>query len=65
MAEKIEVDLEVKSNLEPTIQNLRELKNQLKQTAAGSSEFNKISAQIRDMDDQKINHHILGYYFDF
>jgi hypothetical protein len=51
MAEKIEVDLEVKSNLEPTIQNLRELKNQLKQTAAGSSEFNKISAQIRDMDD--------------
>jgi DNA segregation ATPase FtsK/SpoIIIE-like protein len=51
MAEKIEVDLEVKSNLEPTIKNLRELKNQLKQTAAGSSEFNKISAQIRDMDD--------------
>jgi len=51
MAEKIEVDLEVKNNLEPTIQNLRELKNQLKQTAAGSSEFNKISAQIRDMDD--------------
>jgi chromosome segregation ATPase len=51
MAEKIEVDLEVKSNLEPTIQNLRELKKQLKETAAGSSEFNKISAQIRDMDD--------------
>jgi hypothetical protein len=51
MAEKIEVDLEVKNNLEPTIRNLRELKNELKQTAAGSSEFNRISAQIRDMDD--------------
>ena len=51
MAEKIEVDLEVKNNLEPTIRNLRELKNELKQTAAGSAEFNRISAQIRDMDD--------------
>ena len=51
MAEKIEVDLEVNSNLEPTIANLKALKKQLKETAAGSSEFNKISAAIRDMDD--------------
>jgi hypothetical protein len=51
MAEKIEVDLEVNSNLEPTIANLKLLKKQLKETAAGSADFNKISAQIRDMDD--------------
>ena len=51
MAEKIEVDLEVNSNLEPTIANLKLLKKQLKETAAGSAEFNKISAAIRDMDD--------------
>jgi hypothetical protein len=51
MAEKIEVDLEVNSNLEPTIANLKALKKQLKETAAGSADFNKISAQIRDMDD--------------
>lgn len=51
MAEKVQIDLEVNSNLEPTIANLKALKKQLKETAAGSAEFNKISAQIRDMDD--------------
>jgi hypothetical protein len=51
MAEKVVVDLEVISNLEPTIANLKALKKQLKDTAAGSAEFNKISAAIRDMDD--------------
>ena len=51
MAEKIVVDLEVNSNLEPTIANLKALKKQIKETAAGSAEFNKLSAQIRDMDD--------------
>ena len=51
MAEKIVVDLEVNSNLEPTIANLKALKKQLKETAAGSADFNKLSAQIRDMDD--------------
>jgi metal-dependent amidase/aminoacylase/carboxypeptidase family protein len=48
---KVEVDIEVKGNLEPTIQNLRKLKQQLRETAAGTAEFDKISAQIRDMDD--------------
>jgi hypothetical protein len=42
MAEKVEIDLEVNSNLEPTIANLKALKKQLRETAAGSSEFNKI-----------------------
>lgn len=51
MAEKVEVDIEVNSNLEPTIANLKALKKQLRETAAGSAEFNKISAAIRDMDD--------------
>jgi hypothetical protein len=51
MAEKVEIDIEVNSNIEPTIANLKALKKQLKETAAGSAEFNKISAQIRDMDD--------------
>jgi hypothetical protein len=51
MAEKVEVDIEVNSNIEPTIANLKALKRQLKETAAGSADFNKLSAQIRDMDD--------------
>jgi hypothetical protein len=51
MAKTVEVDLEVKSNLEPTIKNLRELKKQLRETAAGSKEFDKLSASIRDMED--------------
>lgn len=51
MAEKKTIELEVKDNLEPTIKNLKLLKNQLKETAAGSKEFDKLSAQIRDLDD--------------
>jgi hypothetical protein len=52
MADKnIKVKVDVESNLEPTIANLKALKKQLKETAAGSADFNKISAQIRDMDD--------------
>ena len=51
MAEKVEVDIEINSNIEPTIANLKALKRQLKETAAGSADFNKLSAQIRDMDD--------------
>ena len=51
MVKTVEVDLEVKSNLEPTIKNLRLLKNQLKETAAGSKDFDKLSASIRDMED--------------
>jgi hypothetical protein len=51
MAEKVEVDIEVNSNLEPTIANLRELKKQLRLAAAGSAEFNRLSAAIRDTED--------------
>ena len=39
------------ANLTPTINNLKALKLQLKDTAVGSKEFDELSAQIRDMDD--------------
>jgi hypothetical protein len=51
MAKTIEVDLNIKNDIEPTIANLKALKRQLKETAAGSEEFNRLSAQIRDLDD--------------
>jgi hypothetical protein len=48
---KIEVDLDINSNIEPSLKQLRELKKQLREAAAGSAEFNKISEQIRDVED--------------
>jgi hypothetical protein len=48
---KIKLTVDVDANIEPTIANLKLLKKQLKETAAGSAEFNKIAQQIRDMDD--------------
>ena len=51
MAEKVEVDIEVNSNLEPSIKALKELKRQLKEAAAGSEEFKKISKNIKDVED--------------
>jgi len=51
MAKTVEVDLQVNDNLAPTIKNLKLLKAQLKETAAGSKEFDKLSASIRDMED--------------
>jgi hypothetical protein len=46
-----QIKIEVDTNLEPTINNLKALKKQLKETAAGTAEFNRLSAAIRDMDD--------------
>ena len=52
MAEKkVKVVVDVEADVAPTIANLKALKRQLKETAAGSADFNRISAQIRDMDD--------------
>jgi hypothetical protein len=51
MATEVEVDVNINNNIEPTIANLKRLKRQLKDTAAGSDEFNRLSAQIRDLDD--------------
>ena len=51
MAEKVEVDIEINSNIEPSIKALKQLKQQLKETAAGSEEFKKISKNIKDVED--------------
>lgn len=48
---KVKIKVDIDTNIEPTIANLKALKRQLKETAAGSADFNKISQQIRDMDD--------------
>ncbi len=51
MAEKVEVDIEVNSNIEPSIKALKELKKQLKEAAAGSAEFKQISKNIKEVED--------------
>jgi len=51
MAEKVEVDIEIKSNIEPSLKQLRELKKQLRETAAGSQEFINLQRQIDDVQD--------------
>lgn len=52
MAEKkVKVKVDVEANLAPTIANLKALKKELRETAAGSEDFKRISQQIRDMDD--------------
>jgi len=52
MAKKVEVEIDVQSNLGESIADLKELKKQLKQTAAGSDEFKKIFNQIDDLEDK-------------
>ena len=51
MAEKIEVEIDVQTNIEPSLAQLRELKKQLKETAAGSQEFINLQRQIDDVGD--------------
>ena len=52
MAEKkVKVKVDVETNAQASIAQLKELKKQLKETAAGSAEFKKIAAQIRDVED--------------
>lgn len=52
MAEKkVTVNIDINSDIEPTIANLKQLKKQLKETAAGSEEFKKTAQAIRDLDD--------------
>ncbi len=52
MAKTIEVDLQVNSNIEGSISQLKALKRQLKDTAAGSEEFKKLYNQIDDLEDK-------------
>ena len=52
MAEVVEIEIDVNSNLGESIADLKELKKQLKQTAAGSDEFKKLYGQIDDLEDK-------------
>jgi hypothetical protein len=49
MAKKVEI--EVETNIEPSLKALKELKKELRSTAAGSEDFKKISKQIKDVED--------------
>ena len=49
---KIEVDVDIDVNAEPSLKQLRELKKQLKETAAGSAEFKKLTNEIDDLEDK-------------
>ena len=51
MAKKVEIEIDVNSNVEASIKQLKELKKQLKEAAAGSAEFNQISQKIKDVED--------------
>jgi chemotaxis protein histidine kinase CheA len=50
-SKKVKVDIDITADVQPSIAGLKELKKQLKTAAAGSEEFNKLSAQIRDTED--------------
>jgi hypothetical protein len=52
MAEKVEIDIEVNSNVGSSIKDLKELKRQLKETAAGSAEFKRLANEIDDLEDK-------------
>jgi hypothetical protein len=51
MAEKITIDIDAKINAAESIKDLKELKKLLKETTAGSEDFKKLSAGIRELDD--------------
>lgn len=52
MAKTVEVDLQVNSNIQGSISELKALKRQLKDTAAGSAEFKALYNQIDDLEDK-------------
>jgi hypothetical protein len=49
---KVTVNLDINADIEPTIANLKQLKKQLKETAAGSEDFKKIYNTIDDLEDK-------------
>lgn len=48
---KVGVEVDVTTNVEPSLKQLRELKKQLKETAAGSEDFKRLVGEIDDMED--------------
>ena len=56
MADKtIKVKVDVETDVEPSLKALRELKKQLKDTAAGSAEFQALQRQIDDVQDSLVS----------
>ena len=51
MAKKVEVEIDVTTNVEPSIAELKRLKKQIKEVAAGSAEFADLQQQINDTED--------------
>ena len=49
---KIKVRVDVETNAANSIADLKELKKQLKETAAGSAEFKKLANEIDDLEDK-------------
>ena len=49
---KVTVEVDVETNLEPSIAQLKELKKQLKSAAAGSDEFKRLAKEIDDLEDK-------------
>jgi len=50
--EVVGVDINVKTNVEGSIGQLKALKKQLKDTAAGSEEFKRLTNEINDLEDK-------------
>jgi hypothetical protein len=49
---KVKIDIDVSTNVEPSIAGLKELKKQLKQAAAGSDDFKRLTGEIDDLEDK-------------
>ena len=55
MADKtVKVKIDVETDVEPSLKQLRELKKQLRDTAAGSQEFSVLQRQIDDVQDSLV-----------
>ena len=52
MAKKLEVEIDIKSNTKGSIAELKALKKELKETAAGSAEFKRLANEIDDLEDK-------------
>jgi hypothetical protein len=52
MAKKVEVEIDVTSNVGQSIADLKELKKQLKSAAAGSEDFKRLANEIDDLEDK-------------
>lgn len=49
---KIKVQVDIDTNVEQSIAGLKQLKKQLRETAAGSAEFKRLVAEIDDLEDK-------------